>query len=100
MGAAFLSTIAPIPTFAEIEDTEWFVQDLYNQCTHKGNLDEIFCLEFVSSVARQAFTNGLVLKHIKDPADLMTMSQNWPLRSAYHSTPAIHFAAAKLNGGR
>jgi hypothetical protein len=31
-------------------------------------------LEFVSSVARQAFTNGLALKDIKDPPVLMTTS--------------------------
>ena len=37
-------------------------------------VDEVFCLEFVSSVARQAFMNGLALKHIKDSPDLMTMS--------------------------
>ena len=75
MGAAvILSTIAPVPTFAEFEKTEWDVQDLYKQCTYKGSLDEIFCLEFVSGVARQVFTNGLELKDTKDPPDLMTMS--------------------------
>jgi hypothetical protein len=76
MGAAvILSTIAPVPTFAEFEKTEWDVQELYKQCTgRKGSLDEIFCLEFVSGVARQVFTNGLALKDIKDPPDLMTMS--------------------------
>ena len=74
MGAAFLSTIAPVPTFAEFENTEWRVHDLYKQCNHKGGVDEVFCLEFVSSVARQAFMNGLALKHIKDSPDLMTMS--------------------------
>jgi len=71
--AVILSTIAPVPTFAEFEESEWNVHDLYKQCKG-GSLDEIFCLEFVSSVARQAFTNGLALQHIKDPADLMTMS--------------------------
>ena len=74
MGAAFLSTIAPVPTFAEFENTEWSVHDLYKQCNNKGGVDEVFCLEFVSSVARQAFMNGLALKHIKDLPDLMTMS--------------------------
>jgi len=76
MGAVvILSTIAPVPTFAEFEKTEWNVQDLYKQCKYKGSLDEIFCLEFVSSVARQIFMNGLALKDIKeDPPDLMTMS--------------------------
>ena len=73
MGAAVI-TIAPVPTFAEFEKTEWDVQDLYKQCTFKGSFDEIFCLEFVSGVARQVFTNGLELKDIKDPPDLMTMS--------------------------
>ena len=76
MGAAvILSTIAPVPTFAEFEKTEWNVQELYKQCTaRKGSLDEIFCLEFVSGVARRVFTNGLALKAIKDPPDLITMS--------------------------
>ena len=75
IGAAIiLSTIAPVPTFAEFEKTERNVQDLYKQCTYKGSLDEIFCLEFVSGVARQVFTNGLALKDIKDRPDLMTMS--------------------------
>ena len=74
IGAAFLSAIAPVPTFAEFEETEWYVQDLYKQCSHKGSLDEIFCLEFVSSVARQAFTNGLALKAIKNSPVLMMTS--------------------------
>ncbi len=82
IGAAVISTIAPVPTFAEFEvptfaefeKTERNVQDLYKQCTHKGSLDAIFCLEFVSGVARQVFTNGLALKEIKGPPDLMTMS--------------------------
>src|SRR6476620_1343298 len=83
MGAAvILSTIAPVPafaefevqTFAEFEKTEWDVQDLYKQCTHKGSLDAIFCLEFISGVARQVFTNGLALKEIKGTPDLMTIS--------------------------
>ena len=76
MGAVvILSTIAPVPTFADFEKTEWDVQELYKQCKgRKGSLDEIFCLEFVSGVARQVFTNGLALKDIKDPPDLMTMS--------------------------
>jgi Rap1a immunity proteins len=72
--AVILSTIAPVPTFADFEKTEWDVQELYKECTYKGSLDKIFCLEFVSNVARQAFTNGLALKDIKDPPDLMTMS--------------------------
>ena len=75
MGAAFLSAITPVPTFAEFEKTEWNVQDLYKQCMGvQGSLGKIFCLEFVSGIARQAFTNGLALKDIKDPPDLMTMS--------------------------
>src|SRR5215475_10295376 len=71
-----LPTIAPVSTFAEFEEkTEWDVQKLYKQCRgRKGSLDEIFCLEFVSAVARQVFTNGLALKSIKDPPDLMTIS--------------------------
>ena len=77
MGAVvILSTIAPVSTFAEFEEkTEWDVQELYKQCrSRKGSLDEIFCLEFVSSVARQIFANGLALKDIKDLPDLMTTS--------------------------
>jgi len=71
-----LSTIAPVSTFAEFEEkTEWDVQELYKQCRgRKGSLDEIFCLEFVSAVARQVFRNGLALKDIKDRRDLMAMS--------------------------
>ena len=72
--AVVLSTIAPVPTFADFEKTAWNVQELYKQCTYKGSLDKIFCLEFVSAVARKAFTNGLALKDIQDPPDLMTMS--------------------------
>ena len=72
--AVILSAIAPVPAFAEFENTEWDVQELYKECTYKGSLDKIFCLEFVSNVARQAFTNGLALKDFKDPPDLMTMS--------------------------
>ena len=75
MGAAVvLSTVASVPTLADFEKTEWDVQELYKQCTYKGSLDKIFCLEFVSAVARQVFRNGLELKDIKDPPDLMTMS--------------------------
>ena len=72
--AVTLSTIAPAQTFAEFQNTEWRVHDLYKQCNNKGVVDEVFCLEFVSSIARQAIMNGLALKHIKDPPDLMTMS--------------------------
>jgi hypothetical protein len=72
--AATLLTIAPVPTFAEFEKTDWDVQELYKQCIHKGSLDQIFCLEFVSTVARQVFTNGLTLKDAKHSPDLMTMS--------------------------
>jgi hypothetical protein len=74
MGAAvILSTTAPVTTFAEFEKTEWNVQDLYKQCKGvQGSLGKVFCLEFVSSVARRVFTNGL--KDIKDPPDLGTRS--------------------------
>ena len=80
--AVILSTIVPVPTFAEFRKTEWDVQELYKQWDVQelykqckgGSLDEIFCLEFVSHVARQVFTNGLALKDIKDPPELMTMS--------------------------
>jgi hypothetical protein len=59
MGAAvILSTIAPLPTFAEFEKTSWDVQELFKQCNYNGSLDKIFCLEFVSGIARQVFTNG------------------------------------------
>jgi len=73
MGAAVLLSTASVPTFA-FEKTEYDVQELYKQCAYKGSLDKIFCLEFVAAVARQVFTNGLALKDIKDPPDLMTMS--------------------------
>ena len=67
MGAAVvLSTVAPVPTLADFEKTEWDVQELYKQCTYKGSLDKIFCLEFVSFVARQVFKNGPALKDIND----------------------------------
>ena len=71
-----LSTIAPVATFAEFDGkTEWDVQELYKQCKgRKGSLDEIFCLEFVSAVARQVFTNGLALKGIKDRQDFVSVS--------------------------
>ena len=74
VGAALiLSTIAPVPTFAD--ETVWSVQELYKQCkARRGSLDEVFCLEFVSAVARQVFRNRLALKDIEDPPDLMTMS--------------------------
>src|SRR5262245_39856677 len=75
MGAiVILSTIAPVPTSAEFEKTNFEVQELFKQCNYKGRLDKIFCLEFVSSIARQVFTNGLALKHSKVPPDLTTMS--------------------------
>ena len=35
---------------------------------------KIFCLEFVSGIARQVFTNGLGLKYSNVPPDLTTMS--------------------------
>jgi hypothetical protein len=73
--AVILSTIASVPTFAESERTEWTVQDLYKQCKGvQGSLGKVFCLEFVSSVARQVFTNTLTLKDIKDSFDLGTRS--------------------------
>ena len=76
MGAAvILATIAPVPTFAEFEQIEWNVQDLYKQCKGvQGGLGRVFCLEFVSSVARRVFTNGLALKEVKHPTDLVTTS--------------------------
>jgi hypothetical protein len=76
MGATVIvSTIAPVPTHAEFEKTKWDVQELYKRCKGpQGSLDAIFCLEFVSGVARQVFTNGVALKDIKDSPDLMTMS--------------------------
>jgi hypothetical protein len=69
MGAAvILSTIAPVSTFAESEQSEWNVQDLYKQCKGvQGSLGKVFCLEFVSSAARPVFTNRLTLKDVKDP---------------------------------
>ena len=72
--AIILPAITPVPTFADAEKPVWDVQELYKQCKYKGSLEKIFCLEFVSNAARQVFTNGLTLKDIKDPPDLMTMS--------------------------
>ena len=76
MGAAvILSTIAPVPAFEEFGQTEWKVGDLYKQCKGvQGSLGKVFCLEFVSSVARLVFTNTLTLKAIKDPANLVMTS--------------------------
>jgi hypothetical protein len=72
--AVILSTIAPAPTLA-FEKTEWDVEGLFKQCVGKqGSLDVVFCLEFVSAVAREVFKNGLALKDIKDSPDLMTKS--------------------------
>jgi Rap1a immunity proteins len=89
MGAA-LSTIAPVPTFAEFEKTSWDVQELYKQCKgRQGSLDEIFCLEFVSAVARQVFRNGLALKDIKEPSDLMTMSVPFACPKSFVSNDAM-----------
>src|SRR5215510_499363 len=74
MGAAVaISTIAPVPTFADFDETQWDVHGLFKQCTDGGSIDKIFCLEFVSSVARKAFTNGLASENI-NPPDLMTTS--------------------------
>jgi Rap1a immunity proteins len=91
MGATvILSTIAPVPTFAEFEKTEWDVQELYKQCRgRQGSLNKIFCLEFVSAVARQVFTNGLALKDIKDPSDLMTISVSFACPKSFVSNDAM-----------
>jgi Rap1a immunity proteins len=43
-----------------------------NSATHDKEV--IFCLEFVSGVARQLFTNRLALKDIKTSRDLIMMS--------------------------
>jgi hypothetical protein len=67
--AIVIPAIAAEPTFAESEKAAWDVQELYKQCKYKGNLEKIFCLEFVSSAARQVFTNGLALKNLKRPPD-------------------------------
>ena len=80
IGAAVIFlTIAPVPTFAESEQTEWKVQDLYKQCKGvEGSLGKVFCLEFVSSVARRLFTNRLTLKEIKDPSERRSISSECP----------------------
>ena len=73
--AVVLSTIAPVPTFADSDNAEWNVQELYKQCNYKeGSLDKVFCLEFVSGVARKVFTNGVTLKDIEVAPHIMTMS--------------------------
>src|SRR5215471_13482058 len=87
--AVVLSTIAPAPTFADFEKTEWEVQELYKQCTHNGGLDKVFCLEFVSVIARQVFRNGLELKDIKDSPDLMTMSNPSACPESFVSNDAM-----------
>lgn len=76
VGAAVtFSAIAPVSTFAEFEKTEWDVQELYKYCTgRKGSFDKIFCLEFVSGIARRVFTDELASKDIKERPDLTTMS--------------------------
>src|SRR6476660_10162191 len=90
MGAAvILSTIAPLPTFAEFEKPSWNVQELFKQCNYKGSLDKIFCLEFVSGIASQVFTNGLILKHSNVPPDLTTMSIPPPCPQSFVSIDAM-----------
>ena len=69
-----LPTIVSAPIFAEPEKPVWDVQELYKQCVYKGKLEKIFCLEFVSSVARPAFTNGSALKDRKDLTGLGTIA--------------------------
>jgi hypothetical protein len=62
--AVILSISAPVPTFAQSEKIGRDVHDLYKQCVGaQGSFDKVFCLEFVSGVARQVFTNELALKH-------------------------------------
>ena len=70
VAATVLPAITPARTFAETEKPVWDVQELYKQCKYKGNLEKIFCLEFVSNAARRVFTNGLGLKDLKRPPDL------------------------------
>jgi hypothetical protein len=91
MGAAvILSTIAPVPTFAESEQTEWKVQDLYKQCKGvQGSLGHVFCLEFVSSVARRVFTNRPPSKDIRDPPDLATRSIPYACPKSFVSNDAM-----------
>jgi len=91
IGAAVIFfTIAPVPTFAESEQTEWNVHDLYKQCKGvEGSLGKVFCLEFVSSVARRVFTNRLTLKDIKDPAVLVTRSTSSACPNSFVSNDAM-----------
>jgi len=91
IGAAVIFfTIAPVPTFAESEQTEWNVHDLYKQCKGvEGSLGKVFCLEFVSSVARRVFTDRLTLKDIKDPAVLVTRSISSACPKSFVSNDAM-----------
>ena len=91
IGAAVIFlTIAPVPTFAEFEQTEWNVHDLYKQCEGvQGSLGKVFCVEFVSSVARRIFPNRLTLKDIKDPADLVTRSISSACPKSFVSNDAM-----------
>src|SRR5262249_23130914 len=65
--------VVPVSKFLATGRNKGGSQDLYTVQRTKGSFDEIFCLEFVSGVAHQLFANGLALKDIKDPRDLMTM---------------------------
>ena len=88
MGApVIVSTIAPLPTFAE--NTVWNVQELHKQCTYKGSFDRIFCLEFVSSVGRQIFTNGHAFNDIRDPSDLTKLSSPSACPKSFVSNAAM-----------
>jgi len=87
LGAAVvLSTIAPAPTFAGFEKASWNVHELFKQCSHNGSLDKVFCLEFVSAVARQVFRNGL---GPKISPDLMTMSNPSACPKSFVSNDAM-----------
>ena len=86
MGAAvILSTIAPVPTFAE----EFETQELFKQSNYKESLDKIFCLEFVSRIARPIFRNGQELKHSNVPPDLTTMSTPSACSKSFVSNDAM-----------
>jgi len=91
IGAAVIClTIAPVPTFAESEQTEWKVQDLYKQCKGvEGSLGKVFCLEFVSSAARRVFTNRLTLQDIQDPAVLVKRSISSACPKSFVSNDAM-----------
>jgi hypothetical protein len=89
MVAAIVLPVTAGRTFAETEKAAWDVQELYKQCKYKGNLEKTFCLEFVSSAARQVFTNGLALKKLKRPPDPAKITSHSACPKSFVSNDAM-----------